>query len=68
MFRYNKVKGKTEEALKELSLPQLAIFRPYFLKNRQVESVNFWEKLRHYVPYFGGSSGIETNSLAFVMV
>jgi len=67
MLLYYKTKGRMEEKLKEMAFPQLAIFRPYFLMRRKKPKIGMVEKVRHYIPYFGKGSGIETPHMAQVI-
>ena len=66
LFKFQKYKGQAEDYLTSLSFPQLSIFQPYFIKNRNQKSKI--EKVRNYIPYFGGSSGTECHVLAQIML
>ena len=67
MFLYYKTKGQMEESLRQFSIPQVALFRPYFIMRRKKPKLGIMEKARHYIPYFGKGSGILVTDLALVM-
>ena len=50
MIFYNKIKGRVEDAVKALDLPQVTIFRPGLLANRRNDERKM-EKFANWLPF-----------------
>lgn len=64
MFLYMKTKGRVEQALKDLKLSQLSIYRPGLLLNRRNDS-RVGEKIGSWIPFI---TKIESADMGKAMV